>query len=792
MFELFGTAPTRLFSLAMMAVLVHIAGCCETTEITGKVNGPDRVVAGQPAVFDVHDAGFDGDSVDCPAAVNWFFESDASDATQKPDLSIVGTKEKPVPHTAFSNACVTNHVPAQHVFPAGAPCSERVVPISAVVMETFGELQVVTTRKVTVVTPAAAGGSCGAPAGGGGGGPPPPGGGGGGGDGGGGGGGGGTTGGGASFGTPAPYHAGTHPVGVAVADLGGSTALAEVAAVSDEPAGNQDVADVLFPDGAGKLSEPQTYPLGTDADPRAIAATDLDKDGKLDLAIANYGAGNGTAMDSVTVLRNTGDGAFAQQGPYDADPGPSAIATGDLDGDGFADVAVASADVDQVSVLHNAGAAGPGVLESADPWDSGGDGPKGLAIGDLTGDGKPDVVVANTEGSTLDLLVNTSPPPGGADSPKVTFAAPQQILGGTDVDVNRRPRGLGIADTDADGDADVVVTNVGQNSVSWLESRLAQGDPSFVEHPYATGENPRAVTLADLDLDGKLDVATANTVTDDVSVLINLGHGFSSETAWGSGAKQPQAVGAGEIDGSAGGRPDLVVANFASTDTGGGGNVTVLRSLGPAPAWPSRRRAASRGRRAGVGVLAPRAAARLARKRRKALRATATGGLSLDRQDAGTVTFTPDGTAHVEGAIVTGRLNARVTRRRVARKLPRALRRILDSDIAGSVSGTNQGNPSGTGIVARGLLVARSRARRHRTTACLRLTIDGRPGRERANRLKLLGATRAAGRIRMTGALDPFRFGALPETVRMKVTRGAVRRPSRACRKLARRLPHRR
>ena len=83
--------------------------------------------------------------------------------------------------------------------------------------------------------------------------------------------------------------------------------------------------------------------------PCSVFATDLDGDGDVDLVVANK------QIDSVSVLKNNGDGTFAAAVNYAAGDGPISVFAGDLDGDNDADLAVSNATSHNVSVLKNNG-----------------------------------------------------------------------------------------------------------------------------------------------------------------------------------------------------------------------------------------------------------------------------------------------------------------------------------------------------------------------------------------------------------------------------------------------------
>jgi hypothetical protein len=170
------------------------------------------------------------------------------------------------------------------------------------------------------------------------------------------------------------------------------------------------------------FAAPVTFPAG--AQPQAVRIADVNGDGLPDLVVANYGPGtDGTGLAGVSVLLQNASspGTFLAPVSYQTPFGAVDVAVGDLNGDGRPDLVVASLDPDftgAVSVLlQNPAPATAGTFAAATVYPGMGQ-PLSVAIGDLNGDGHPDIAVA--DGTSATVLLQNAASPG-------TFANPVQV-----------------------------------------------------------------------------------------------------------------------------------------------------------------------------------------------------------------------------------------------------------------------------------------------------------------------------------------------------------------------------
>jgi cysteine-rich repeat protein len=339
-----------------------------------------------------------------------------------------------------------------------------------------------------------------------------------------------------------------------------------------------DTVSVFMGEGAafGPATHVSVQFAGVGFDPRGLAVADVDGDGALDVVVAN--------QDSNTVSILTGDGAgglvaTASLGTFVGvdGMGPIDVEVADVNDDGELDIVTCNPNSDDVTLLPGLGMGNFGAATTfTTRVGAGGDNPEAIILADVSGDGVPDAIVAASVSDDISVLV-ANPGTGGFDTP-VRFSTRV----GADGDL---PQGVAVGDVDGDGEPDVVTANGNTDDVTVLIGVAGGATflpPAVFETNEAdisgvAGDAPRGIGLHDMDSDGDLDIVTSNTTSDDVTVLLNDGAGvfaapmnFESRVGWAG--EDPRALAIGDIN--ADGVPDVVVAN---QDTG---DMTAVAGLG--------------------------------------------------------------------------------------------------------------------------------------------------------------------------------------------------------------------
>jgi hypothetical protein len=295
------------------------------------------------------------------------------------------------------------------------------------------------------------------------------------------------------------FAAGDGPISVAVVDLNGDGGLDIVTANAGPVPGSNDIS-VLLGNGDGSFQPQQRYPVGDL--PESVAVADLNGDGNPDIVTANF------SSSDVSVLMGNGDGSFQPQQRYPAGDLPNSVAVADLNGDGGPDIVTANTGSNDILVLVGNG---DGSFQPQQRFPVG-DLPKSVAVADLNGDGVPDIVTANAgsvpDSSDISVLVGNG---DGSFQPQQRFP------------VGDGPSSVAVADQNGDGVPDIVTANVGSVPDSYgVSVLLGNGDGSFKGPQFFdAGDGPISVAVADLNGSGEPDIVTANTGSNDISVLLH-------------------------------------------------------------------------------------------------------------------------------------------------------------------------------------------------------------------------------------------------------------------------------
>jgi hypothetical protein len=320
----------------------------------------------------------------------------------------------------------------------------------------------------------------------------------------------------ASFATQQTFAVGNFPQSVTAADLNGDGLLDLIVANSVDNTVSVLINGTSPGEAFATFATQQTFATGND--PVSVTAADVNGDGLPDLIVSNEGD------NTVSVLLNTQavgtlTASFATQQTFAAGHGPISVRAADVNGDGRPDLIVSNEGDNTVSVLLDTTAPGASTPSfAAQQTFATRSAPQSVAVADINGDGKPDLIVANSD-STVSVLLNAMSAPTTAFDGN-SFATQRIFLTG------RQPLSVTAADVNNDGKPDLIVTNKHDNTVLVLVNTTAPGAtaPSFTQSPtgtFSTGSGPVSVTTADVNGDGLPDMIVANATAQTVSVLKN-------------------------------------------------------------------------------------------------------------------------------------------------------------------------------------------------------------------------------------------------------------------------------
>jgi uncharacterized protein (DUF2141 family) len=338
---------------------------------------------------------------------------------------------------------------------------------------------------------------------------------------------------------------------------------------------------------------PVVYSLGGGGDASVVVA-DVNGDGVLDVIASNPFAAPGCCQSVVSVLLGNGDGTFQPEVTYYLDyhsggdqGGARPLAVGDVNGDGKLDILVSTFDLVEVLLGNGDGTFYKGVNYVIDEnFDS-------IAVGDFNGDGKLDLALAwRCDAGCVGIALGNG---DGTFQPFSTYAS-----SGTP------PTSVAVADVNGDGKLDLLTANYYCSDCGYTSGAvgvlLGNGDGTLqqVVSYRSIGTVATSVVAADVNGDNRPDLVVANkcqTVTKDcdnqtpglVAVLLGNGDGtFQPAVAYNPGGAWTKTVAVADVNGDT--KPDLLVTNqcgVGCTGTNDEGSVGVLLGNGDGTFQPA-------------------------------------------------------------------------------------------------------------------------------------------------------------------------------------------------------------
>jgi hypothetical protein len=358
-----------------------------------------------------------------------------------------------------------------------------------------------------------------------------------------------------------PFAVGKQPRNISLGDVNNDRKLDVVTANE----GSGDVT-ILLGDGRGAFKKAPGSPLAVGVPVFFVAMGDINKDGNLDLALAQH-----DGSQEVIILLGAGMAGFkpAPKSPFttlkSTEPHNHGLVLFDVNGDGNLDIVTANGGFNasrpdesvSVSLGDGKGDFRPAV---GSPFRIGRL-PAGIVVEDLNQDDKPDLVV-NAEASR-ELILLQGDGRGGFS------AAP-----GSPIPLVKYSSGVAVSDLNSDGRADIVVSHDDSGLLTVLSGGGAAGFKVAEGYPIDLGYRAWIRFGADINQDGKADLIIRGP-NDGVTALLGDGR-FGLQKAQGSPfpvGKDPFSMAVGDINSD--GRPDILTANNGSD------NVTVLLNRSP-------------------------------------------------------------------------------------------------------------------------------------------------------------------------------------------------------------------
>jgi hypothetical protein len=268
----------------------------------------------------------------------------------------------------------------------------------------------------------------------------------------------------------------------------------------------------------GNISFSSPVKLTTPATPVGIGIGDFDKNGWFDIAIANHGNSTVSIYSNKGIYNSISTNNFNPRFELITGLNPITIDVADIDGDSKSDIVVGNYGSNSVSIFKNnyiSGALTTSSFSTKLDFNAGNK-PGYLKLGDMDGDSKLDIVVLAEGNNSVGILRNISTP-GVLNN--ASFASRVNFKTGL------TPYYISIGDLTGNGKPDILLTNFGDGTATIWQNKAIPGSITatsfFKRLNFTTGTKPYAGLLADIDGDTKTDMLITNSGSNSISILRN-------------------------------------------------------------------------------------------------------------------------------------------------------------------------------------------------------------------------------------------------------------------------------
>ncbi|CAF3938924.1 unnamed protein product [Rotaria sp. Silwood1] len=258
--------------------------------------------------------------------------------------------------------------------------------------------------------------------------------------------------------------------------------------------------------GNGSFKSEVIYSSGDLSFPVWITVGDFNNDSRIDIATANYN------MNNVGIFLGCGNETFAPVVTYSTGDGstPVFVDVHDFNKDNILDIAVVNSGTSNVVVLFGFG---DGSFLLGIAYSTGtGSTSQGLVIDDFDNDTRLDIAVSNYMTNNIGIFLGYDNEP---------FAGVMTYSTGT----RSQPYSIAIDDLNNDGWLDIIVANYGTNNVGVLLGRSNRFFDPIMTYSTGVGSAPYSVATGDFNSDNQSDIVVSNSETDNILIFLGYGNG---------------------------------------------------------------------------------------------------------------------------------------------------------------------------------------------------------------------------------------------------------------------------